>query len=82
MSRTQRHAKNSCLACEAVIIAVAFVLPYPPFVSVLGFAPIPVAFYPIIVAIILVYMTSAEILKQLFFRRAARYDTCILTEQL
>ncbi len=63
-----RPSKLLALATAAAI-ALACLLPHLPFVSVLGFAPMPAHFYPIVIAIVLAYMAFAEIAKRIFYSR-------------
>lgn len=53
-------------------VAVAFfvmILPFIPFVSILGFRPLPLIFYPVLLSIVVLYILSAEITKKWFYNR-------------
>lgn len=61
-----RPSKLLVLA-TAIIVAVTLVTPYLPFAHALGFAPMPAHFYPIIAAIIIAYILTAELAKRFFY---------------
>jgi Mg2+-importing ATPase len=50
------------------IVVVTLIMPYTPLDSVLGFYPLPGAFIPAILAIVVVYIIAAEMTKRIFFR--------------
>lgn len=52
-----------------VVVGLVLLLPYLPFAHLLGFAPLPLAFYGWMTGIIVLYIFTAEIAKHLFFKR-------------
>jgi P-type Mg2+ transporter len=62
-----RPSKLLAIATATIVIATALT-PYLPFAGLLGFQPMPPHFYPIIAAIVLAYMATAELAKLLFYR--------------
>jgi len=52
------------LAADVVII----IIPYSFLAPLFGFVPLPAAFYPVLGFILLLYISSAEIAKKLFFK--------------
>ncbi|HEY7059816.1 MAG TPA: magnesium-translocating P-type ATPase [Vicinamibacterales bacterium] len=57
------------LTSTAVLVPVAFAIPYLPFAAVFGFVPLPPALLMVIGAITLLYVAATEVLKQRFYRR-------------
>jgi Mg2+-importing ATPase len=53
----------------AVLVPVAFAIPYLPFAAVFGFVPLPLALLMVIAAITLLYVAATEVLKQRFYQR-------------
>ncbi len=51
------------------IVALVLLLPYLPFASLLGFAPLPLKFYGWMSGILILYILTAETAKHFFFRR-------------
>ncbi len=62
-----RPSKLLMIATGATIV-ITFTIPHLPLASALGFAPMPAHFYPIVIAIVLAYMASAEVMKRFFYR--------------
>jgi P-type Mg2+ transporter len=62
-----RPSKLLALATLAVVV-VALLTPHLPVASLLGFQTMPAHFYPIIAAIILAYVITAEATKRAFYR--------------
>jgi Mg2+-importing ATPase len=58
-------------AATFAIVAVTLIIPYTPLAGVLGFAPLPARFVVIMLAIVAAYLFSAEMVKQVFYRRWA-----------
>jgi Mg2+-importing ATPase len=56
------------LTSTAILIPVAFAIPYVPFAAVFGFVPIPAALSGTIGAITLSYVAATELLKRRFYR--------------
>jgi P-type Mg2+ transporter len=67
-----RSRPNSWLvACSLTVVAVAVLLPFTPAGVYLGFVAPPAFFFVILAAILIVYLSSVEGMKQRFFRRFA-----------
>jgi len=56
------------LASTILIVVIALLFPFLPFAGTLGFTILPVKFYFAILAIVLIYLASAEILKRWFYK--------------
>ena len=54
-----------------VLIPLAFVLPYLPFMALVGFTPLPGGVLVVVAGVTLLYVLAAELLKQSFHRRLA-----------
>ena len=61
-----RPSKLLALATLSVVV-VAGLIPYSPFGAALGFERMPASFYPVIAAIILAYIATAEVAKVIFY---------------
>ena len=59
------------LVSTAVLIALAFAIPYLPFAGVFGFVPLPGTLLVTIAAITALYVVATELLKKWFYFRAA-----------
>ncbi|KWT73307.1 MULTISPECIES: magnesium-translocating P-type ATPase [unclassified Variovorax] len=57
------------LASTAAVTALALALPYLPFVSVLGFVPLPASLVLAMIVLTLAYVAAAEVAKRFFYRR-------------
>jgi Mg2+-importing ATPase len=57
------------LASTAAVTALALALPYLPFVSVLGFVPLPASMVLAMIVLTLAYVAAAEAAKRFFYRR-------------
>src|SRR5215831_18145210 len=57
---------------SAACVAVGAVLPFTPFGRLLGFSPLPPAFFLALAAMVAAYLTLVEIAKTLFYRQAPR----------
>ncbi|WP_213767691.1 magnesium-translocating P-type ATPase [Caballeronia sp. dw_19] len=68
---TSRPSRRLVLATLAVAVA-AVVLPYFPYASLLGLAPVPLKYLAAIAAIVAVYICAAEVTKRIFYRRFER----------
>ena len=72
--RTRRHPFWKSRPSLAIIISsllvpvIGGVLPYLPFGHTLGFTHLPFEFYPILMAIVIVYLTFVEFVKSAFYR--------------
>ena len=62
-----RPSKLLALA-TATTIAITFLVPHLPFAPLLGFGPMPVQFYALVVAVVLLYVVAAELTKRAFYR--------------
>jgi Mg2+-importing ATPase len=51
-------------------VAVGALIPQSPLNDTLGFAPLPPAFFAVLVAFVIAYLTSVEIAKYFFFKTA------------
>ena len=74
--RTQRPFFRSrpgtlLLASTLGLIAVAFAIPYLPFVDAFGFVPLPGAMLATILLITVLYVAATELQKRWFYRTAA-----------
>jgi len=61
---------KALLIATLIIIFVTLILPYTPLAGVFGFASLPLSFLFIMMAIIVLYIISAEFAKRIFYRRA------------
>jgi len=57
------------LAATLAIVAVTVALPFSPLAGIFHFEPLPLPFFLLIGAIVLLYVTGAEITKRLFYKR-------------
>lgn len=53
---------------SAAVILLTLALPFTPLASSLGFVPYPPALLAVILGLVVAYMTSAELVKRLFYR--------------
>jgi len=56
------------LMATLLVVAATFILPYTPLDQLLGFSKLPISFILIIIAIVIVYIFSAEFAKRVFYR--------------
>jgi Mg2+-importing ATPase len=63
-----RPARGLCLATIGVA-AITLALPFTPLGRVFGLAPLPISFLAMLIAIVALYMISAEAAKKLFYAR-------------
>jgi Mg2+-importing ATPase len=64
-----RSRPGKYLFITTVLVVIATVaLPYTPLAAVFGFKPLPVSFFPLLAAIVVLYVMSAEVAKKLFYR--------------
>jgi Mg2+-importing ATPase len=56
------------IAATLLVIAVTLVLPYTPLAGILGFKPLPAVFLVILAGIMAMYIASAEIAKNIFYK--------------
>lgn len=57
------------LLATLAVVLVVLVLPLTPLAAELGFAPLPVRFYPALLGIVVAYIAGAEMVKRWFYRR-------------
>lgn len=55
-------------AATLTIVAVTLVLPYTPVASLVGFVPLPLSLLGLLGVIVLLYISTAEIAKHIFYR--------------
>ena len=67
-SMLQSRPGKYLLMATLLVVAVTFILPYTPLDQLLGFSKLPVSFILIIIAIVIVYIVSAEFAKRVFYR--------------
>ena len=60
------------LVSTAVLIPVAFAIPYVPYAEVFGFVPLPAGLLATLAGITALYVIAAELLKPRFYAMAAR----------
>jgi Mg2+-importing ATPase len=63
-SKTGKYLSGTTI----LVAAFAFFIPWLPFASDLGFAPLPFRFYIVLLGIITLYLFCAEILKHWFYK--------------
>lgn len=65
-----RSRPSPYLVTATVLVVVAtVVLPYTPLAALLGFAPLPVWFPPVLAGIVVLYVLSAEAAKKVFYEK-------------
>jgi Mg2+-importing ATPase len=52
-----------------LVVLAALALPLTPLAGLLGFVPLPLSYYGVLLAIVLLYVLSAEMAKKVFYRR-------------
>ena len=65
------HSKPSpyLFSATIAIAVITLIIPYTPLASVLGFQALPLSFVLILMAIVALYVTAAEIVKGIFYSR-------------
>ena len=58
------------LASVLVVVAIGALIPQSPLNETLGFAPLPPAFFGVLVAFVIAYLASVEVAKYFFYRSA------------
>lgn len=56
------------LTATLATIGVTILIPWTPFGTLLGFQPLPLHFMLTVAAIVMCYVTSAEVVKRLFYQ--------------
>ena len=64
-----RPGRQLLIATLAVAVAT-ILLPYTPLAGVLGFTALPVGILALILGIVTLYLTTAEVVKRIFYRKA------------
>jgi Mg2+-importing ATPase len=67
----QSRPGTALLVSTLVLIPVTLVVPYLPYASSLGFAPIPATLLGVLAAITILYVAGAELMKTWFYRSAS-----------
>lgn len=57
------------LIATLAIVSITLVLPYLPFTNLLGFTPLPMRFYGVMLLIVSTYIISAELVKHWFYKK-------------
>ncbi len=57
------------LTATLLIVLFTLILPYLPFAGLLGFTPLPLRFYGVMLLIVVLYIIGAETLKRQFYKR-------------
>ncbi|MEO0116933.1 MAG: magnesium-translocating P-type ATPase [candidate division WOR-3 bacterium] len=57
------------LLATTIIVLLAIILPWMPIAKLFGFVILPISFIPLLLAIIVFYVITAEITKYLFYRK-------------
>jgi Mg2+-importing ATPase len=65
---TRSRPGRALLAVTGLMILVTVLLPYTPLAGLLGFKPLPPAYWLAIAAIVAAYVFSAELVKRWFYR--------------
>jgi Mg2+-importing ATPase len=65
----QSMASAPLMLTSAIICAVGVWLPYSPFAHALGFVPLPLAYWPWVVGIVICYLSLTHVAKTWFIRR-------------
>ncbi|MCL5986279.1 MAG: magnesium-translocating P-type ATPase [Actinobacteria bacterium] len=52
-----------------LIVGVTLALPYTPIAEILGFKPLPFSLIAVIIAIVVLYIAAAEIVKRIFYKK-------------
>ncbi len=65
----QSRPGNHLLAATLLVVVVTLLLPLTPLAGLLGFAVPPISFLVVLVAILVLYVATAEIAKRMFYSR-------------
>ena len=60
------------IAATLAVVAVGVALPFSPLGPLLGFTPLPVVFFLVLIALVVVYLILIEIAKKSFYAAAER----------
>jgi Mg2+-importing ATPase len=65
----ESRASPALMAMTTLVCAFGIALPFTPAGEALGFTPPPIAYWPVLVALILAYAVLAQLAKMWFVRR-------------
>jgi Mg2+-importing ATPase len=65
----QSRASRSLLLTSLLIVAVGAYLPFSPLGAALGFTPLPLLYWPLLLGMLLVYVLLTQVVKTWFVRR-------------
>jgi Mg2+-importing ATPase len=51
------------------VVAIALLLPFTPLGTILGFEPLPLVFFAILLPLVVTYLLAVEAVKRWFYRR-------------
>jgi Mg2+-importing ATPase len=63
------HSSRPLRITVLTVVTVGVLLPYAPFATELGFAPLPLAFFPFLFAVTATYLVFVELVKRRVLRR-------------
>ena len=63
---------GALLAATLAVVAVGVALPFSPLGLLLGFTPLPVVFFLVLIALVVVYLVLIEVAKKSFYAAAER----------
>jgi P-type Mg2+ transporter len=65
------HPSRPLAITTLLIVALGILLPYTPLAGPLGFAPLPLLYYPFLAGVIVIYLLLVELVKRHLMRRYA-----------
>jgi Mg2+-importing ATPase len=69
----QSSASLPVMFLTATVMAIGIVIPFSPLGASLGFAPLPLGYFPWLVATLLSYCVLTQIIKTLYVRRFGKW---------
>jgi Mg2+-importing ATPase len=69
----QSSASLPVMFLTATVMAIGIVIPFSPLGASVGFAPLPLSYFPWLVATLLCYCVLTQIIKTLYVRRFAKW---------
>ncbi len=63
---------GALIAATFAVVAVGVALPFSPLGPLLGFTPLPVVFFLVLIALVVIYLLLIEIAKRSFYAAAVR----------
>jgi len=69
----QSSASLPVMFLTATVMAIGIVIPFSPLGASVGFAPLPLSYFPWLVATLLSYCVLTQIIKTLYVRRFAKW---------